>query len=319
MMDGLIDCGGRGSGCTGRVLSAQAAPPRQASSRAHRTAAMATSSTDTSSTSSKLPNSGGGSGGVLMLGLSGLSSSGKTTLGRLLQRIFAGTTLLHQDDFYLADAEIPVDAASGLADWDCAGSLDFARMRAALLHIRAHDGALPADLDSIQAGNSVGPAVVAEAVVERLVAEVGERVERWKSEGRRGGRRKLVIVDGFLLFHQGSVVEDCFDAKVLLRASYEKAKQRREARTGYVTIEGAYAVAAAAAFLLSLKESSSWLVWPGLVWLASWLAVAWRASNMALGAKDSGRTRPATSTRSCGQTTCVSTATYSRTTISPAG
>lgn len=199
---------------------------------------MATSSTDTSSTSSKLPNSGGGSGGVLMLGLSGLSSSGKTTLGRLLQRIFAGTTLLHQDDFYLADAEIPVDAASGLADWDCAGSLDFARMRAALLHIRAHDGALPADLDSIQAGNSVGPAVVAEAVVERLVAEVGERVERWKSEGRRGGRRKLVIVDGFLLFHQGSVVEDCFDAKVLLRASYEKAKQRREARTGYVTIEG---------------------------------------------------------------------------------
>lgn len=45
----------------------------------------------------------------LLVGISGPSSSGKTTLSRLLRDIFPASqlTILHLDDFYLTDAEIP--------------------------------------------------------------------------------------------------------------------------------------------------------------------------------------------------------------------
>lgn len=46
---------------------------------------------------------------VTVIGISGPSSSGKTTLARLLQRIFSHanenlqTFIMHEDDFYLPD------------------------------------------------------------------------------------------------------------------------------------------------------------------------------------------------------------------------
>jgi nicotinamide/nicotinate riboside kinase len=40
-----------------------------------------------------------------MVGLSGCSSSGKTTLARLLRDIFPNAFILHQDDFYKPESE----------------------------------------------------------------------------------------------------------------------------------------------------------------------------------------------------------------------
>jgi nicotinamide/nicotinate riboside kinase len=37
---------------------------------------------------------------AIVVGLSGCSSSGKTTLARLLRDIFLNTFILHEDDFY---------------------------------------------------------------------------------------------------------------------------------------------------------------------------------------------------------------------------
>lgn len=42
---------------------------------------------------------------ALILGISGCSSSGKTTLARLLRDIFPSTFILHQDDFYRPETE----------------------------------------------------------------------------------------------------------------------------------------------------------------------------------------------------------------------
>lgn len=40
-----------------------------------------------------------------VVGLSGCSSSGKTTVARLLRDIFPSTFILHEDDFYKTDEE----------------------------------------------------------------------------------------------------------------------------------------------------------------------------------------------------------------------
>jgi pantothenate kinase-related protein Tda10 len=42
---------------------------------------------------------------AFIVGVSGCSSSGKTTLARLLRDIFPNTMILHEDDFYKPEAE----------------------------------------------------------------------------------------------------------------------------------------------------------------------------------------------------------------------
>jgi nicotinamide/nicotinate riboside kinase len=42
---------------------------------------------------------------AVVVGISGCSSSGKTTLARLLRDIFPSAFILHEDDFYKTDSE----------------------------------------------------------------------------------------------------------------------------------------------------------------------------------------------------------------------
>jgi nicotinamide/nicotinate riboside kinase len=42
---------------------------------------------------------------TIIIGISGCSSSGKTTLARLLRDIFPETFILHEDDFYKPESE----------------------------------------------------------------------------------------------------------------------------------------------------------------------------------------------------------------------
>jgi nicotinamide/nicotinate riboside kinase len=42
---------------------------------------------------------------TIIVGISGCSSSGKTTLARLLRDMFPETFILHEDDFYKAESE----------------------------------------------------------------------------------------------------------------------------------------------------------------------------------------------------------------------
>lgn len=74
---------------------------------------------------------------------------------------------------------------------------------------------------------------VSEEVLERLRTEV----EAWPGILTK---RKLIIVDGFLLFGESvrHMSSSIFDFRILLRARYEDAKRRRESRNGYVTLEG---------------------------------------------------------------------------------
>lgn len=170
----------------------------------------------------------------LLLGISGPSSSGKTTLSRLLRDIFPASKLfiLHLDDFYLTDVEIPFK--NGVQDWDCLESINLPQLESALQHIK-REGTIPEWLDSKEDQNSIGEHGVPSEVVERLRARVG----KWFEEKAEWEGRRICVVDGFLLFSEEmKEIRELFDVKMFLRTSYETAKRRREARQGYVTIEG---------------------------------------------------------------------------------
>lgn len=99
------------------------------------------------------------------------------------------------------------------------------------------------DLDSKEDQNSVGECPVPHSIIE----EQKSRVATWTKKGNPGygildsspNPIRLCIFDGFLLYSQSMAsVQPHMDIKVFLRVSYTKAKARREARSGYVTLEG---------------------------------------------------------------------------------
>ena len=185
----------------------------------------------------------------ILLGLSGASSSGKTTIARLLRDIVPSTIILHEDDFYRPESELPLRA--GLKDWDCAAAVDIAALVSVLEHIR-REGRLPEDFVSKEDQNEVGESGVSSDIVEHLKDEV----RSWIKDNELSSR-SLIIVDGFLLFGRSvPEVREKFDIRILLRATFEAAKRRREARKGYVTLEG---------FWEDPEGYVELVVWPGYV------------------------------------------------------
>lgn len=170
-----------------------------------------------------------------ILGISGSSCSGKTTLARLLHSIFPHTLILHEDDFYRPEEQLPFRA--GLRDWDCAAALDIPALVNALNFIR-ENGRLPEWLASKEDRNTVREHNVPDRVIEQCKINVDAWVQRG-GKNALSAERKMVIVDGFLLFGESvREIRESIDLKIMLRAKFAKAKERREDRTGYVTLEG---------------------------------------------------------------------------------
>lgn len=168
---------------------------------------------------------------AILIGISGVSSSGKTTLSRLLRDIFPNSFVLHEDDFYKSDKDIPINKEAGdVADWDCLESINLPALEDALKHIKVH-GMPPPDLVSKEDKNSVGPCDVDRKIVDQLEW----RASRWMFQDIP----PIAIIDGFLLYVEGmEKIRELFDVKVLLRTDFATGKARRESRQGYVTIEG---------------------------------------------------------------------------------
>ncbi|KAI4185314.1 MAG: hypothetical protein L6R41_004201 [Letrouitia leprolyta] len=174
----------------------------------------------------------------LVVALSGLSSTGKSTIASHLPSIFLhpdyALTIFHVDDFYKPQSELPL--RDGLLDWDCAGSLDWPRLEDAAKKWRngekVEEGqANPQPEFDGREGGEEGEA----GITETLVKELGDAVH-----GQGETCQRILILDGFLLFTPSvpSTFRSLLDLKILLRAPYVQAKRRREARSGYTTMEG---------------------------------------------------------------------------------
>ncbi|OTB12949.1 hypothetical protein K445DRAFT_320442 [Daldinia sp. EC12] len=180
---------------------------------------------------------------AFIVGISGASSSGKTTLARLLRDVFPNTFVLHEDDFYRAETELPYK--DGLLDWDCAQAINIPDMKRALEHIRAH-GTFPPFVDSKEDQNSIGECPVPNAAIIAARAKVSQ----WLQPGHPGhsvlttSDLRICLLDGFLLYSpelEAGGIPSLLDAKLFLLVSKERATQRRERRDGYVTLEGFWA------------------------------------------------------------------------------
>ncbi|KKK19462.1 hypothetical protein ARAM_004137 [Aspergillus rambellii] len=230
---------------------------------------------------------------TLIIGLSGPSSSGKTTLARLLRRVFSPINtnenengipirsfIMHEDDFYHSDDRIPyttLATGSIIQDWDCVDAIDVDFLVSALSYARLH-GSLPARLQSKEDLNeardpgvgeetisalrervwgssfasltSTAAAAAAAAAASEATAGAGARTATATTQDKTTPRERtvLAILEGFLLYsppesevpaHALRNVHDLIDVHLFLPAPYKLVKERREKRSGYVTIGAA--------------------------------------------------------------------------------
>ncbi|KAJ5230543.1 hypothetical protein N7489_011251 [Penicillium chrysogenum] len=197
---------------------------------------------------------------AVVIGISGPSSSGKTTLARLLQRVFYGvdlkpkdsrlnTFIIHEDDFYFPDDKIPYTTTrSGkrIQDWDTASAIDIPFLTQALNYVR-ENGTLPPRLQSKEDQNDATDSGVPDEIVQELRGIISSRLQ---DEARKSTENPTIaFLEGFLLFappsesggeeHVLRSVHDAIHLHLFLPAAYELVKARREGRSGYVTIGAA--------------------------------------------------------------------------------
>lgn len=163
---------------------------------------------------------------LVIVGIGGPSSSGKTTVARALHLLLPKATLIHLDDFYYPDDQIPNDLTHNVANWDCPEAIDWEKFSNYIKELRKSDGAnLPVKSLEMDTPLRLG---------DKDVAELKPAVDAFLEliSGKR-----LIFVEGFMLFHDEAILL-LFDKKLFFHGPHTVLKDRRESRPGYQTIDG---------------------------------------------------------------------------------
>ncbi|RLV95415.1 Nicotinamide riboside kinase [Spathaspora sp. JA1] len=164
---------------------------------------------------------------VILIACGGPSSSGKTTVSKALKYLIPDSVLIHLDDFYFHDSEIPIDSKTGLQNWDCPEALDFDRFVKCLYDIK-YNHILP-KIDSLEPDANLKLSKLEERIFQKMINQSSDKFSN----------KIIVMVDGFMLFHNPEIF-NLFDIKLFFHANYETLKQRRESRSGYQTLDSVW-------------------------------------------------------------------------------
>lgn len=170
---------------------------------------------------------------IFLIGLSGPASAGKTTLAHLLSRVFTPhiSDILYGDDFCKELDRLPI--RHGYLDADGPVGVDFVKMGEVLDYVKGHGGRTPEGFKSWQADVFPGQDErAAKFAGGEVLVEMRKKVEESGVLGGSGLARRMVIVEGFMLFNVPDIRE-WFDARLFVRLSHGEARRRRMARPDY--------------------------------------------------------------------------------------
>ncbi|TIC38122.1 P-loop containing nucleoside triphosphate hydrolase protein [Wallemia mellicola] len=169
---------------------------------------------------------------VILIGVGGSSSSGKTTLSKKLLNILPNSFIIHQDDFAPPNDKIPLDPIHNVQNWDDPDySIEWDRLIKVLDYVKT-EGKLPS---SHKSHDHLHPPSQSNLISKDLNAK--ELVLQKKSKERSPDGVIYALLDGFLCFYN-ETVRNMLDVRIFLNADRETLKKRRAQREGYATAEG---------------------------------------------------------------------------------
>lgn len=133
--------------------------------------------------------------------------------------------MIHEDDFYKHDEEVPIDEKYGIRNWDSPEALDIPLFEKELDTIK-RTGSISSELIH---NNNVDD-ITKFDLKDDFLAQMRRKYDLIHPDV------KLVIVDGFMIYNNPSLSSK-FDLKILIRAPYDVLKKRRAARPGYQTLD----------------------------------------------------------------------------------
>lgn len=181
---------------------------------------------------------------VLVIGIGGATSSGKTTLAKNLFGILshvgtppiAAVHVLHQDDFTFPMDQMPWNAKWQVTDWDTPrGSINYERMARVLEHLRA-TGEFPHGFASSEHRRSKYDCRLSAAQRDMWSARF-RALHHVHVHGRPVDSVTIVLVEGLLLYYNAQV-RRLIDIPLFLRVSRAEVLARRTSRSNYILEDG---------------------------------------------------------------------------------
>ncbi|OBA18417.1 uncharacterized protein OGAPODRAFT_91905 [Ogataea polymorpha] len=151
----------------------------------------------------------------LIIGVSGASSSGKTTVAKTLRDLFPNSILLHEDDFYYPDDQIPFNQELQEYDWDCPEAVNFEKLKDTLRNFKRD----PKFQFTESSKESVDVSITLNPQIERKIKETVGHLSL----------PRIVFIDGFLLYHDREIL-DLLDVCLFYKTDYDTLKNRRQNR-----------------------------------------------------------------------------------------
>ncbi|KAG0689665.1 ribosylnicotinamide kinase [Pichia californica] len=182
---------------------------------------------------------------TILIGITGASSSGKSTLACLLQKILPSTEIIHEDDFFKQEKDVPFDPIREDRDWDCPDAIDIDAMKQTLRVLsdptkysnnpkavvkKTDKGYYDYGMTSTEPPKNDANFKNNEDIISNLKDIVNKRLLNSDHEQFR-----IFLLDGFLVLPDIELL-NMFAFTLFFKTNYQSLKGRRQIRL--YTVEG---------------------------------------------------------------------------------
>ncbi|CAK7891607.1 nicotinamide riboside kinase [[Candida] anglica] len=162
----------------------------------------------------------------IIIALSGPSSSGKTTIASSLHNLFKDSILIHLDDFYRPEDQIPIDEIKNEQNWDCPEAVDFEKFTRYIEDIK-ENGIPNSSKHQPESLEGDVELKLSSADIDHFKQQIDTKLNTIREESNEP--REIIFVEGFMLYHDPKIIS-LFDIKLFYFASFKVLKSRRESR-----------------------------------------------------------------------------------------
>lgn len=182
---------------------------------------------------------------TVLIGVTGASSSGKSTVAYILKKILPGCEVLHEDDFFKLEKDVPFDPIRNDRDWDCPEAVDLESLKQTLNVLRDPSSKNENILAAVQE-NEKGYYDYSMVCTEpprndanfknddTKVVQLHEEIMN-KLHKKNETKIRFYLIDGFILLNEIEILK-LLDLTLFFKTNYLSLKKRRANRL--YTVEG---------------------------------------------------------------------------------